>query len=78
VDVFVTMPGHDTTNFTGHPVVITRCGILKGELQAVQFVGGIYQEATALRLAYAYEQATPWRRQWPDMSKIKLSEGATR
>jgi Asp-tRNA(Asn)/Glu-tRNA(Gln) amidotransferase A subunit family amidase len=37
----------------------------------VEFIGGLYQEAAALRVALAYEKATEWHKQWPDMSKVK-------
>lgn len=74
VDVYVTVPFVGPTllytNFTGHPSVVTRCGMRSGRPQSVEFIGGLYQEAAALRVALAYEQATEWHTQWPDMSKI--------
>jgi Asp-tRNA(Asn)/Glu-tRNA(Gln) amidotransferase A subunit family amidase len=69
VDVYVTVPfaGSDAlyTNLTGHPSVVTRCGMQEGKPQAVEFIGGLYNEAAALRVALAYEQATEWHRHWP-------------
>jgi Asp-tRNA(Asn)/Glu-tRNA(Gln) amidotransferase A subunit family amidase len=74
VDVYVTVPftgfSNFYTNFTGYPSVITRCGMRDGKPQSVEFSAGLYKEDAALRVAYAYEQATDWHRQWPDMSKI--------
>jgi Asp-tRNA(Asn)/Glu-tRNA(Gln) amidotransferase A subunit family amidase len=74
VDVYVTPPFAGSTslytNFTGYPSVVTRCGMRDGKPESVEFIGGLYNEAAALRVAYAYEQATDWHRQWPDMSKI--------
>jgi len=40
-----------------------------GRPQSVEFIGGLYQEAATLRVALAYEQATPRHKQWPDMSR---------
>jgi Asp-tRNA(Asn)/Glu-tRNA(Gln) amidotransferase A subunit family amidase len=75
IDVYVTVPFAGPTslytNFTGHPSVVTRCGMLNGRPQSVEFIGALYNEAAALRVAYAYEQATLWHEQWPDMSRVK-------
>jgi len=74
VDVYVTPPFAGSTslytNFTGYPSVVTRCGMRDGKPESVEFIGSLYNEAAALRVAYAYEQATDWHRHWPDMSKI--------
>lgn len=71
VDVCVTVPltGPNTlfTNCTGHPTVVTRCGMLDGKPQSLEFLGALYHEAAALHVAYAYEQATGWHKQWPDL-----------
>jgi len=73
VDVYITVPSAGPTllytNFTGYPSVVTRCGMRDGRPQSVEFIGGLYNEAAALRVAYAYEQATGWHKQWPDVSK---------
>ena len=69
VDVFITPPFAGQTlfytNLTGYPTVVTRCGMLEGKPKMVEFIGGLYNEAAALRLAHAYEQATDWHTQWP-------------
>jgi Asp-tRNA(Asn)/Glu-tRNA(Gln) amidotransferase A subunit family amidase len=80
VDLYVTIPfagpSLSYTNLTGHPSLITRCGMLEGRPQSVEFIGGLYQEAPLLRVALAYEQATPWHKEWPDTEKIPpLPEG---
>ena len=45
IDVYVSVPFEGTslvcTNLTGHPTVITRCGMLDGAPQSVEFVGGL-------------------------------------
>ncbi len=74
VDLYVTVPRTGPslayTNLTGYPTVVTRCGLHEGLPQSLEFVGGLYQEAAILRVALAYEQATPWHTQWPDTEKI--------
>ncbi|MCW3101486.1 MAG: Amidase [Chthonomonadaceae bacterium] len=74
IDCYVTVPFAGPslvyTNLTGHPTIVTRCGLLDGAPQSIEFVGGLYRESAILRLAFAYEQATTWHRQWPDMSKV--------
>jgi Asp-tRNA(Asn)/Glu-tRNA(Gln) amidotransferase A subunit family amidase len=84
VDCYVTVPFHGATlvytNLTGHPTLITRCGMVEGVPQSIEFVGDLYQEAAILRLGYAYEQTTEWHKQWPDMDKLpptppKMNDG---
>jgi aspartyl-tRNA(Asn)/glutamyl-tRNA(Gln) amidotransferase subunit A len=58
------------TNFTGHPEVVTSCGMLNGGPQSIEFVGDLYKEAAILRVALAFEQATAWHKQWADMAKV--------
>ena len=74
VDCYVTIPFAGPTiyitNLTGHPTIITRCGMLDGLPQSIEFVGQLYREDAILRLAHAYEQSTPHHKQWPDLSKI--------
>jgi Asp-tRNA(Asn)/Glu-tRNA(Gln) amidotransferase A subunit family amidase len=70
-----------TTNLTGNPQVVVRCGWL--EPQAAQpgqgfgggaspwrmlgFLGKIYDEGSPLRVALAYEQATGWHKKTPTL-----------
>jgi Asp-tRNA(Asn)/Glu-tRNA(Gln) amidotransferase A subunit family amidase len=74
VDVYVTIPGtgpsYWLTALTGYPSLWARGGIWEGRPLMIEFVGGLYQEAAALRVALAYEQATPWHKHWPDMSQV--------
>ena len=68
-DVFVSpAPGSASllvTNLTGHPAVVMPCGFIKGLPQAIMFTGGLYDEAAPLRVALAFEQATPWHTMHP-------------
>jgi Asp-tRNA(Asn)/Glu-tRNA(Gln) amidotransferase A subunit family amidase len=74
VDCFITIPFASAnlvyTNLTGHPTVVTRCGMLDGAPQMIEFTGQLYREDAILRLAMAYEQGSPWHRQWPDTSTL--------
>ena len=49
-------------NVTGSPAMSVCCGYTEAGLPlAFQLVGKPYDEATVLKAAHAYEQATPWR-----------------
>ncbi|HTV89704.1 MAG TPA: amidase [Stellaceae bacterium] len=53
-------------NVTGCPAISLCCGFTDGGLPlSLQLVGKRFADATVLRLAHAYEQATPWRRRRP-------------
>ena len=41
------------------------CGFAEGLPVGLQLLGKPFDEATLLRVAYAYEQATDWHRQRP-------------
>lgn len=56
-----------TTNLTGHPQVVLKCGFVDGVPRSISFLGKLYDEGTPLRLALAYEQATNWHTQHPPM-----------
>jgi Asp-tRNA(Asn)/Glu-tRNA(Gln) amidotransferase A subunit family amidase len=78
-DVFISpAPGSASliiTNLTGHPAVCVPCGFLdipganNGPLQhlpqSIMFTGGLYDEASPLRVALAFEQATSWHTMHP-------------
>ena len=74
VDLYVTIPGVGPslsyTNLTGHPTVVTRCGEHEGLPRMIEFTGALFREAEILRVALAYEQATPWHRRWPDVDRL--------
>jgi aspartyl-tRNA(Asn)/glutamyl-tRNA(Gln) amidotransferase subunit A len=53
-------------NLTGLPAITVPCGFTEGNLPAgLQIVAPPFEEATCFRVAYAYEQATEWRKQRP-------------
>ena len=72
VDVFIS-PSHGgnamlITNYTGHPTVVVPNGFTaKHSPTSITFVGGLNQEAEALAVAKAYQDATNWHRQYPDL-----------
>jgi Asp-tRNA(Asn)/Glu-tRNA(Gln) amidotransferase A subunit family amidase len=67
-----------TTNLTGNPQVVVKCGFADATLQDgstkvkvprnIGFLGRIYDEGSPLRVALAYEQATQWHKQHPPMN----------
>jgi aspartyl-tRNA(Asn)/glutamyl-tRNA(Gln) amidotransferase subunit A len=60
----MTRPG----NLTGLPAVSLPCGYTADSLPVgLQLIGRHYDEATLLRVAYAYEQATPWHKMFPPL-----------
>jgi Asp-tRNA(Asn)/Glu-tRNA(Gln) amidotransferase A subunit family amidase len=73
-DVFVTpAPGSASlliTNLTGHPAVVTKCGFINNQPQAIMFTGNLYDEAAPLRVALAYERATKWHTMRPNLEKL--------
>jgi Asp-tRNA(Asn)/Glu-tRNA(Gln) amidotransferase A subunit family amidase len=63
-----------TTNLTGNPQVVVKCGFGEATLQdgsktpvprTIGFLGRIYEEGAPLRVALAYEQATEWHTKHP-------------
>ena len=70
VDVFI-VPSFGAnalqiTNFTGHPCVVLPNGFTeKRRPTSISFIGGLYQEAEALAVAKAYQDATDWHKQYP-------------
>ncbi len=61
-DVF-TIPA----NMAGLPGIAVPCGFAQGLPVSLQFMGRPFDEATLLRVAHAYEQATPWHRAVPPL-----------
>jgi Asp-tRNA(Asn)/Glu-tRNA(Gln) amidotransferase A subunit family amidase len=72
-DVFVApAPGSASliiTNMTGHPAVCVPCGFTGTPSlpRAIMFTGGLYDEASALRVALAFEKATKWHTMHPKL-----------
>ncbi|MEE8443629.1 MAG: amidase, partial [Dehalococcoidia bacterium] len=55
-------------NVTGMPAISVPCGFDdRGLPVGLQIAGKPFDEATILRLAYAYEQATPWHTRRPSL-----------
>ena len=55
-------------NVTGSPAMSVCCGYTEGGLPlSFQIVGKRFEDATVLRAAHAYEQATPWRSRRPEL-----------
>jgi aspartyl-tRNA(Asn)/glutamyl-tRNA(Gln) amidotransferase subunit A len=55
-------------NLTGLPAISIPCGFAKDSLPVgLQIVAQPFEESTALRVAYAYEQATEWHRLRPKL-----------
>jgi len=68
-DVLVIPPNAllTTTNLTGNPQVVMKCGFVDGIPRSISFLGRIYEEGSPLRVALAYEQATAWHKQNPTL-----------
>ena len=60
-----------TTNLTGNPQVVVRCGYTESATRTpwsmLGFIGKIYDEGSPLRLALAFEQATDWHKKTPTL-----------
>ena len=57
-------------NITGLPGLSVPCGMSKTGLPiGLQLIGKAFDEATLLRTAYAYEQATEWHKQKPSLKE---------
>ena len=74
VDVYISPSyGGNTlgmTNLTGHPTVVVPNGFTdKGTPTSITFVGGLYKEAETLAVAKAYQDATNWHQQHPELEK---------
>jgi Asp-tRNA(Asn)/Glu-tRNA(Gln) amidotransferase A subunit family amidase len=70
VDVFIT-PSYAgnvllITNLTGHPAVVVPNGMIDGHPTSISFVGNLWKDAEALRVAKAYQDATEFHRGVPE------------
>jgi len=55
-------------NLTGLPAISVPCGFTQGELPVgLQIVAQPFEESVALRVAYAFEQATEWHKRRPNI-----------
>ena len=57
-----------TANLTGHPALSLKAGFHEGLPVGLMITGRLYDEATVLQLALAYERATNWHTQHPQLS----------
>jgi Asp-tRNA(Asn)/Glu-tRNA(Gln) amidotransferase A subunit family amidase len=63
VDVFLSATGGTSltaTNLTGHPALCLKAGFVDKMPAALMITGRLYDEATLLRVALAYEKGTNW------------------
>lgn len=72
VDVFIvpSFGGNalQITNYTGHPTVVVPNGFTDRHTPtSISFIGGLYQEAETLAVAKAYQDATDWHLQYPQL-----------
>ena len=84
-DVFLSPTGSASlaiTNLTGHPAACLKAGFVEGLPQALMITGQLYDEATVLRVALAYERATKWHAMNPaldeNLKKMKPETGQNR
>ena len=72
VDLYITIPYSGPTlsftNLTGHPTLISRCGMLNGRPVMIEFLGRLYREDAILRLGFEYERSANWNQTWPKVS----------
>ena len=58
------------TNLTGHPVVCFPTGFNRNQLpSSISLVGKLYDEASILSIAKAYQDATQWNKEHPSLFK---------
>ena len=72
VDVFLsptTSASLSITNLTGHPALCLKSGFVDGTPQALMITGRLYDEASVLRVALAYERATKWHEMNPSLDE---------
>jgi Asp-tRNA(Asn)/Glu-tRNA(Gln) amidotransferase A subunit family amidase len=69
-DVFLSpAPGSTlgATNLTGHPAIAVKAGFIDNRPVELMVTGRLYDEATVLRVALAYERATTWHTMNPKL-----------
>ena len=70
VDVLLSPSQSDSvtgTNLTGHPAVVLPAGFAGGLPVAIMITGRLWDEATVLRAAAAFEAATDWHTKHPPL-----------
>ncbi|MGE3309894.1 MAG: amidase [Limisphaerales bacterium] len=59
------------SNMTGHPCVVVPHGDKSGGAPGgICFLGGLFREGDPLAVAIAFQRATAWHRQRPDLSRL--------
>ena len=69
-DVFISSTSSQSlglTNLTGHPAVAMKAGFVNNAPVEIMVTGRLYDEATMLRVALAYERATKWYTMHPTL-----------
>ena len=67
-DVFISPSRSNSlgiTNLTGHPAIAVKAGFADEMPVSLMITGRLFEEATILRAALAFERATPWHTQHP-------------
>jgi Asp-tRNA(Asn)/Glu-tRNA(Gln) amidotransferase A subunit family amidase len=70
-DVFLSPTNSATlpvTNLTGHPAISLKAGFIDNRPIELMVTGRLYDEATILRVALAYERGTEWHRKNPTLT----------
>jgi Asp-tRNA(Asn)/Glu-tRNA(Gln) amidotransferase A subunit family amidase len=70
IDVFLTPSSSESvtmTNLTGHPAVVLPAGFVEQLPVGLMLTGKLWDEATLLRAAAAYEAATDWHQKRPPL-----------
>jgi len=70
-DAFLSPTGSATlgvTNLTGHPAVALKAGFIDNRPVELMVTGRLYDEATMLRVALAYERGTDWHLKNPTLA----------
>jgi Asp-tRNA(Asn)/Glu-tRNA(Gln) amidotransferase A subunit family amidase len=73
IDVFLATTQSDSvtiTNLTGHPAVVLPTGFVDGLPVGLIVTGKLWDEATVLRVAAAYESATEWHTKHPNVQPV--------
>ena len=70
VDVFITPSYADNvlliTNLTGHPCAVVPNGMIDGHPSSISFIGNLWKDSEALRVAKAYQDATTFHATFPE------------
>jgi Asp-tRNA(Asn)/Glu-tRNA(Gln) amidotransferase A subunit family amidase len=71
IDVFLAPASSDSvtmTNLTGHPAIVVPAGFVEQLPVGLMLTGKLWDEATVLRAAAAFEAATDWHTRHPPLT----------